>query len=112
MEVLPMEEESRSAMWSCDPSKALKVDAFNLNFIRKCWDTIGGDFSSCVLNFFFFFSPRKLNMTWITLILKFEEAQEIKDYKPISTVGYVYKVIAKVLANRIRNVRGGLVGET
>ena len=35
----------------------------------------------------------------------------MKDFKPISMIGRVYKVISKVLANRIRNVMGGLVGE-
>ena len=97
----------------CDPIKAPRVDGFNLNFVRKCWDTLGGDFSACILNFFVKGSlPAKLNMTWVTLIPKFEGAIEIKDYRPISMVGCVYKVIAKVLANRLRKVAGGLVGET
>ena len=51
-------------------------------------------------------------MTWVTLIPKFDGAQEIKDYRPISMVGCVYKMIAKVLANRLKIVMGQLVGET
>ena len=51
-------------------------------------------------------------MTWVTLIPKFEGAMEIKDYIPISMVRCVYKVISKILANRIKNVMGTLVGET
>ena len=51
-------------------------------------------------------------MIWVTLVPKFEGAMEIKDYRPISMVGCVEKVIAKVLAQRINKVMGGLVGET
>ena len=51
-------------------------------------------------------------MTWVTLIPKVDDAQEIKDYRPISMVGCVYKVIVKILANRIKGVMNGLVGET
>lgn len=69
----------------------------------------------CFGFFFFLISstlPRKLNITWATLIPKFEGAQEIKDYRPSSMVGCVYKMIAKVLANRLKIVMGQLVGET
>ena len=51
-------------------------------------------------------------MTWVTLIPKFEGAVEIIDFRPISMVGCIYKVMAKVLANGLRNVIEGLVGET
>ena len=50
-------------------------------------------------------------MTWVTLICKFEGANEIKDCRPISMVGCVYKVISKVLANRLKSVLSRLVGE-
>ena len=91
----------------------LRADGFNLNFVRKCWDTLGSDFSACVSNFFFSGTlPWKLNMTWVTLILKFEGAMEINDYRPTSMVGCICKVIVKILANRLRNIMGELVGET
>ena len=34
---------------------------------------------------------------------------EIKDFKPISLVGGIYKIISKVLANRFRKVAHGLI---
>ena len=113
VELLPSVKEIKRALWDCDPSKAPRADGFNLNFVRKCWDTIGGEFSTCI--FYFFVSgtlPRRLNMMWVTLALKFEGAQEIKDYKPISIVGCVYRVVAKIMANRLRGVMGALVGES
>ena len=56
--------------------------------------------------------PIGVNMTWVTLAPKCEEAKEIKDYKPISMVRCIYKTIVKVLANQTRHVMDGLVGET
>ena len=44
-------------------------------------------------------------MTWVTLIPKFDDAKELKDYKPIIMIGCIYKVVAKLLANRMRSVR-------
>ena len=52
-----------------------------------------------------------LYMTWVTLCLKFDDAQEIKDYCPISMVGYVYKIISKVMSIRLWEVMDGLVGK-
>ena len=51
-------------------------------------------------------------MTWVTLIPKIDDAKELKDYRPISIIGCIYKVVAKLLANRLRSIMDGLVGET
>ena len=51
-------------------------------------------------------------MTWVTLIPKQKIAEEVKDYRPISMVGSVYKIIAKVLSRRLRAVLPKLIGET
>ncbi|XP_072087395.1 uncharacterized protein [Arachis hypogaea] len=48
----------------------------------------------------------------VALAPKFVEAKEIKDLRPISMVGCVYKVISKILIRRIRKIMPGLVGET
>ena len=72
-----------------------------------------GDFSACVSNFFVSGSlPRRLNMTWVTLIPKFKGTTKITKFRPVCMVGCIYKVIAKVLANRLRSVMGSLVDET
>ena len=42
---------------------------------------------------------------------KADDVIEIKDYRPISMIGCVYKVIAKVLANRMRKIMDVLMGE-
>jgi hypothetical protein len=47
-----------------------------------------------------------LNATFIALIPKKVGAVDLKDFRPISLVGVVYKLIAKVLANRLKTMLG------
>lgn len=54
---------------------------------------------------------KSLNATFIALIPKKREAIEIKDFKPISLLGSVYKIIAKVLAERLKLVIGNLISD-
>ena len=50
-----------------------------------------------------------LNATFIALIPKKAAAVEVKDFRPISLVGGVYKILAKVLAIRLRMVLGEII---
>ena len=99
LKILPSKEEIRAAVWLCDPSKALGADGFNLNFIHKLWDEIGEEVCT---TFVHFFEKRKLlkdsNITRVTLAPKVDGPKEMKDYRPISMVGNVYKVISKIMA--------------
>jgi tripartite-type tricarboxylate transporter receptor subunit TctC len=52
-----------------------------------------------------------INFTFISLILETKGAKEIKDFRPISLVGGVYKIIAKVLANRMRRVMDRIISK-
>jgi hypothetical protein len=55
---------------------------------------------------------RSLNASFLTLIPKKVNALNIRDFHPISLIGNVYKLLAKVLANRFRVVLGGLISES
>jgi len=45
---------------------------------------------------------RRCNASFITLVPKRENPSTLNDYRPISLVGCVNKVIDKVLANRLK----------
>ena len=81
-------------------------------FLQANWDTMRGEvltlFSEFHLNGKFVAS---LNATFIGLIPKKADAQNIKDYRPISLIGCVYKLLSKVLARRLRKVIGSLISE-
>lgn len=53
-----------------------------------------------------------MNATFISLIPKKSDATEARDFRPISLIGGVYKIIAKVLANRLKMVLGDIVHES
>ena len=50
-------------------------------------------------------------MTFIALIPKIPDAKSVKDFRPISLIGSLYKIIAKILANRLVMVLGDIVNE-
>jgi len=53
-----------------------------------------------------------INATFILLILKVDNPQRLNEFRPISLVGSMYKILAKVLANRLRLVMSSVVAET
>lgn len=113
LKAIPCEAEILEAIKSCDPSKASDYDGFNLKFLLKMWDVIADDVLSFVRNFFQNGScSSSINTTWITLIPKMEQASSIDDYRPISMVGCLYKIIAKVLARRLWSVMGLIISES
>lgn len=54
---------------------------------------------------------RSLNSTFLVLIAKKRGAKDIKDFISISLVGCIYKLIAKVLTNRLSKILRKIIGE-
>ena len=70
-----------------------------------------------IMGFFYEFFEKgtfaySLNATFVTLIPKKQNAVNIRDFRPISLIGSVYKILSKVLANWLRKVLDGLVSES
>nr|GEY65700.1 RNA-directed DNA polymerase, eukaryota [Tanacetum cinerariifolium] len=55
--------------------------------------------------------PNGCNSNFIALIPKILDANMVKDFRPISLIGSLYKIIAKILANRLVGVLDDLVNE-
>ncbi|GJT65950.1 RNA-directed DNA polymerase, eukaryota [Tanacetum coccineum] len=56
-------------------------------------------------------NPPGCNSSFIALIPKVPDANLVKDFRPISLIGSIYKIIAKILSNRLVNVLGDIVNE-
>ena len=106
-------EEIRKAVWCCGDNKSPGPDGFTFEFFKKYWSFIGPDFCDAVDHFFVNGSFSKgCNSSFVTLIPKVMDANFVNDFRPISLIGCVYKVVTKVLANRLAMVIADLVSDT
>lgn len=51
-------------------------------------------------------------MTFVALLPKKLGVEALKDFRPFSLVGSMYKIFAKVLANRLKSILGKLISPT
>lgn len=57
-------------------------------------------------------STKLLRHLFVALIPKVDGANSFKEFRLISMVGWLYKLLSKVLANRFKKVLPSFVGET
>lgn len=96
------EEEIKEAVWSCGSDKAPGPDGFTFNFCKKYWDLIKIDVIRFVKDFELSGSiANGCNSSFISLIPKTKNPLSLKEYRPINLVGCIYKILSKVLANRL-----------
>nr|GEX24020.1 RNA-directed DNA polymerase, eukaryota, reverse transcriptase zinc-binding domain protein [Tanacetum cinerariifolium] len=106
-------EEIKRAVWDCGIDKSPGPDRFTFGFYRRYWNLIEGDVVNTVTWFFHHGRiPNGGNSSFITLIPKIPNANMVKDFRHISLTGSVYKIVAKVLVNRLVIVLGDLVSDT
>lgn len=80
-------------------------------FFKKSWGIIREDVCEAVRDFFKYGHMLKsVNCTAVTLIPKSAQPSSIKEYRPISCCSVLYKIISKVLANRLLLVIDDIVG--
>ena len=54
---------------------------------------------------------KELNSTFIALIPKVSCPVTLRDFRPINLVSSMYKILAKVLTNRLKKVMNSVIGE-
>lgn len=105
-------EEIKEAIWDCDNSKSPGPDGFGMEFYKHSWDIIKDD----LLRFFVEFHAngklvRGSNSSFVVLIPKKERGRSLNHYRLISLISSTYKILAKVLARRLKTVVGKVIGE-
>ncbi|GJV38278.1 RNA-directed DNA polymerase, eukaryota, partial [Tanacetum coccineum] len=112
MERMISKEEVIRAVWDCGVDKSPGPDGFSFSFYRHFWHVIEKDVFEAVDYFFMYGEiPNGCNSNFISLIPKILDANIVKDFRPISLIGSLYKIIAKILVNRLVGVLGDLVNE-
>nr|GEV37262.1 RNA-directed DNA polymerase, eukaryota, reverse transcriptase zinc-binding domain protein [Tanacetum cinerariifolium] len=99
------EYEIKEAIWDCGSDKSPGPDGFTFAFYKEFWKVVKSDVLAIVHHFFSTgILPRGCNTSFITLIPKVPSPMVFSDFRPISLIGAQYKIIAKVLANRLARV--------
>lgn len=82
-------------------------------FFQDRWDIAREDVIKVFHELYVFDkSEKSLNATFITLISKWVRAADVKDFHHISFINEVYKMISKVLANRLSNIMGMIASKS
>ncbi|RVW93614.1 Transposon TX1 uncharacterized 149 kDa protein [Vitis vinifera] len=105
--------EVHSALMEMNGDKAPRPDGFTMAFWQSCLDFVKEE----ILEMFKEFHEqsyflKSLNNTFLVLIPKKGGAEDLGDFRPISLLGGLYKLLAKVLANRLKRVLGKVVSPT
>lgn len=106
------EEEVLRCLKMCASDKAPGSDGFTMGFFIKCWEVVKHDILNAFHNFYeqeMF--ERSFNATFIALIPKKKGAKELRDFRPISLIGSIYKLFSKVLTERLKGVMAKLVDQ-
>ncbi|RVW47789.1 LINE-1 reverse transcriptase-like [Vitis vinifera] len=107
------EEEIHGALMEMNGDKAPGPDGFTLAFWQSCWEFIKEEILEMFKEFYDHSSFLKsLNNIFLVLIPKKCGAEDLGDFRPISLLGGLYKLLAKVLANRLKIVVGKVVSSS
>ncbi|GKC35252.1 RNA-directed DNA polymerase, eukaryota, partial [Tanacetum coccineum] len=103
-------DEIRRAVWDCGENKSPGPDGFTFEFFRKFWNIVGPDLCLAVEWFFHHASfPVGCNSSFIALIPKTLNPKSVGEYRPISLIGSIYKIVTKILANRLSTVIADII---
>jgi hypothetical protein len=106
-------EEIEEVVRCSDGNKSPGPDGFNFAFVKKFWDMLKGDIrimfdqfhgNSCL--------PKSFLSYFVTLIPKVSSPTSISEFRPISLLGCLYKLIAKVLAKRFAKVMDSIISSS
>ncbi|GJT29692.1 reverse transcriptase [Tanacetum coccineum] len=105
--------EVYDAVLQMHPSKAHGPDGMTALFYQKFWNIVGPSTVNVMTEFFRTgIMPPNINKTLITLIPKVPSPKSLKYLRPISLCNVIYKIISKVIANRLKGALPTLIDET
>ena len=85
------------------PLTAPGPDGKSSIFYKSFWHIVGEDVTAVVLQVLNLgIVPESINTTFNTLIPKIKNPKKVSDFRPISLCNAIYKLIAKVVANRLK----------
>jgi hypothetical protein len=106
-------EEIENVVKECDGNKSPGPDGFNFAFIKEMWSSLKGEIRILFDQFHGIGTlPKSFSSYFVALIPKVNSPFSFSDFRPISLLGCLYKIIAKVLTARLAHVMDRLVAPT
>lgn len=105
-------EEFKFVLLSCKTAKSLGPDRWIVEFHLGFYDFLVEELLKLIEEFRALGKVLgALNSTFRTLILKKNNLESFDDYRPISLCNSMYKIIAKILTNRLKRILSDVISE-
>ncbi|MCI43578.1 transposon TX1 putative protein, partial [Trifolium medium] len=89
-------DEIEAVVKECDGNKSPGPDGFNFAFVKAMWNLIKGEIRIMFDQFHGIASlPKSFSSYFVALIPKINSPFSLSDFRPISLLGCLYKIIAK-----------------
>ena len=98
-------EEIRDVVFNMEKNKSPGPDGFSIDIYQHIWELLKTDLKAILDDFH---SGKavlaRLNYEIITLVLKVKDARHIQRFRPICLLNVSFKIITKVLMNKLSKV--------
>lgn len=105
-------EEVKAALFDMSPYKATGPDGFHAGFYQHTWSIIGDDITDMVRDFLC--TGRVwdgVNDTFLSLISKVKTPDNVAQLRLISLCNVKYKIVTKVITNRLKGFLGEVISQ-
>ena len=106
-------EEIKAVLFQMQDLKAPSPDGFPTLFYKQLWPMVGNDVVKAVTSFLILSSmPKKVNNSLIVLIPKISNPTTVNHFKLIRLCNVVYKIILKLLVEKLRPLLDKIISPT
>lgn len=107
------DKEVKAALFQMAPLKSLKLNNFSACFYQPYWHVVGEEVCSTTLSFLNdSVFDESINSTYIVLIAKTSNPTRLSDFWPINLCNVIYKLISKVIVNRLKQILPRIVSSS